>query len=120
MNAPAKPVYRRRRAIRREQMSDEVAGHLRAAIMSGTLLPGTFIRLDELGPVEHQDQHPVAEADTATAERTRERRYATVEFSPGGGAAQVSKRCRIGLHQRVPGQLVGPVLPSREIRLIGR
>ena len=29
--------------------------------------------LDELGPVQHQDQHPVAERDAATAQRTRER-----------------------------------------------
>ncbi|HWF69050.1 MAG TPA: GntR family transcriptional regulator, partial [Mycobacterium sp.] len=33
--------------LRRAQLSDEVAGHLRAAIMSGALRPGTFIRLDE-------------------------------------------------------------------------
>src|ERR1700691_701163 len=34
-------------SLRRAQLSDEVAGHLRAAIMSGALRPGTFIRLDE-------------------------------------------------------------------------
>lgn len=32
---------------RREQLSDEVAAQLRVEIMSGTLRPGTFIRLDE-------------------------------------------------------------------------
>ena len=56
VNAPARPPPRR--AVRREQLSDEVAGHLRAAIMSGTLRPGTFIRLDEtaaqLGSASHR------------------------------------------------------------------
>lgn len=33
--------------MRRAQLSDEVTARLRAAIMSGTLRPGTFIRLDE-------------------------------------------------------------------------
>ncbi|MGV0836855.1 GntR family transcriptional regulator [Mycolicibacterium thermoresistibile] len=32
---------------RREQLSDEVAAQLRVEIMSGALLPGAFIRLDE-------------------------------------------------------------------------
>ena len=52
----------RRRAVRREQMSDEVAGHLRAAIMSGTLLPGTFIRLDETAAQLGVSITPVREA----------------------------------------------------------
>jgi DNA-binding GntR family transcriptional regulator len=62
VNAPARPVNRRRRAVRREQMSDEVAGHLRAAIMSGTLLPGTFIRLDETAAALGVSITPVREA----------------------------------------------------------
>ena len=62
MNAPARPVHRRRSAVRREQMSDEVAGHLRAAIMSGTLLPGTFIRLDETAAALGVSITPVREA----------------------------------------------------------
>ena len=62
MNAPAKAVHRKRRAVRREQMSDEVAGHLRAAIMSGTLLPGTFIRLDETAAGLGVSITPVREA----------------------------------------------------------
>lgn len=62
VNAPAKPVRRPRRAVRREQMSDEVAGHLRAAIMSGTLLPGTFIRLDETAAQLGVSITPVREA----------------------------------------------------------
>ncbi|HEY6647350.1 MAG TPA: GntR family transcriptional regulator, partial [Mycobacterium sp.] len=47
MNAPARPRAQRRRAVRREQLSDEVAARLRTDIMTGTLRPGTFIRLDE-------------------------------------------------------------------------
>jgi DNA-binding GntR family transcriptional regulator len=43
-------------------MSDEVAGHLRAAIMSGTLLPGTFIRLDETAAQLGVSITPVREA----------------------------------------------------------
>lgn len=43
-------------------MSDEVAGHLRAAIMSGTLLPGTFIRLDETAAALGVSITPVREA----------------------------------------------------------
>ncbi len=62
MNAPAKAVHRPRRAVRREQMSDEVAGHLRAAIMSGTLLPGTFVRLDETAAALGVSITPVREA----------------------------------------------------------
>jgi DNA-binding GntR family transcriptional regulator len=43
-------------------MSDEVAGHLRGAIMSGTLLPGTFIRLDETAERLGVSITPVREA----------------------------------------------------------
>ena len=43
-------------------MSDEVAGHLRAAIMSGTLRPGTFIRLDETAAELGVSVTPVREA----------------------------------------------------------
>jgi hypothetical protein len=46
MNAPATPRAQRPRAVRREQLSDEVA-YLRTDITTGTLRPGTFIRLDE-------------------------------------------------------------------------
>ena len=53
-------------------------------------------------------------------QRARQCGHAAVEFSPRRGVAEKSERRRIGLHQRVPGQLVGPVLPSREVRLIGR
>ena len=62
VNAPARHVHRPRRVVRREQMSDEVAGHLRAAIMSGTLLPGTFIRLDETAAQLGVSITPVREA----------------------------------------------------------
>jgi DNA-binding GntR family transcriptional regulator len=44
VNAPTGARPRHRQPLRREQLSDEVAAHLRAAIMSGALRPGTFIR----------------------------------------------------------------------------
>jgi len=48
--------------LRRAQLSDEVAGHLRGAIMSGTLRPGTFIRLDETAAELGVSVTPVREA----------------------------------------------------------
>jgi DNA-binding GntR family transcriptional regulator len=48
--------------LRRAQLSDEVAGHLRAAIMSGSLRPGTFIRLDETAAKLGVSVTPVREA----------------------------------------------------------
>jgi DNA-binding GntR family transcriptional regulator len=48
--------------LRREQLSDEVAAHLRAAIMSGELRPGTFIRLDETAAALGVSSTPVREA----------------------------------------------------------
>jgi DNA-binding GntR family transcriptional regulator len=57
MNAPA-----RRRLGRREQLSDEVAAHLRIEIMSGSLRPGTFIRLDETAAALGVSITPVREA----------------------------------------------------------
>jgi DNA-binding GntR family transcriptional regulator len=51
-----------RRDVRREQLSDEVAGHLRVGIMSGTLRPGTFIRLDETAAELGVSITPVREA----------------------------------------------------------
>jgi DNA-binding GntR family transcriptional regulator len=56
VNAPTKP------RVRREQLSDEVAAHLRARIMSGTLRPGTFIRLDETAAELGVSITPVREA----------------------------------------------------------
>jgi DNA-binding GntR family transcriptional regulator len=50
------------RPLRRAQLSDEVAGHLRAAIMSGALRPGTFIRLDETAAKLGVSVTPVREA----------------------------------------------------------
>lgn len=47
---------------RREQLSDEVAAHLRVAIMSGTLRPGTFVRLDETAAHLGVSITPVREA----------------------------------------------------------
>ncbi|BDX29595.1 GntR family transcriptional regulator [Mycobacterium antarcticum] len=54
VNAPTKP--------RREQLSDEVAGHLRIRIMSGVLRPGAFIRLDETAAALGVSITPVREA----------------------------------------------------------
>jgi DNA-binding GntR family transcriptional regulator len=62
MNAPARPRAQRRRAVRREQLSDEVAARLRADIMTGTLRPGTFIRLDETAAALGVSITPVREA----------------------------------------------------------
>src|SRR5882757_415324 len=62
MKAPARPRAKRRRAVRREQLSDEVAARLRADIMTGTLRPGTFIRLDETAAALGVSITPVREA----------------------------------------------------------
>jgi DNA-binding GntR family transcriptional regulator len=48
--------------LRRAQLSDEVAGHLRASIMSGALRPGTYIRLDETAAKLGVSVTPVREA----------------------------------------------------------
>lgn len=61
MNAPVE-VRSIRRGLRRAQLSDEVAGYLRAAIMSGTLRPGTFIRLDDTAAQLGVSITPVREA----------------------------------------------------------
>lgn len=53
---------RSRLPLRRAQLSDEVAGHLRTAIMSGALRPGTFIRLDETAAKLGVSVTPVREA----------------------------------------------------------
>jgi DNA-binding GntR family transcriptional regulator len=62
VNAPISTKPRSRRPLRRAQLSDEVANHLRAAIMSGTLRPGTFIRLDETAAELGVSITPVREA----------------------------------------------------------
>jgi DNA-binding GntR family transcriptional regulator len=62
MKAPARPRTPRRRAVRREQLSDEVAARLRTDIMTGTLRPGTFIRLDETAAALGVSITPVREA----------------------------------------------------------
>ncbi len=62
MNAPARPRPQRRQAVRREQLSDEVAARLRSDIMTGTLRPGTFIRLDETAAALGVSITPVREA----------------------------------------------------------
>ena len=62
MNAPASARAVRPRGRRRSQLSDEVAQHLREAIMTGTLRPGTFIRLDETAAQLGVSITPVREA----------------------------------------------------------
>ncbi len=62
VNAPISTQPRSRRPLRRAQLSDEVAGHLRAAIMSGALRPGTFVRLDETAAELGVSITPVREA----------------------------------------------------------
>jgi DNA-binding GntR family transcriptional regulator len=62
VNVSAKSLPGLQRARRREQLSDEVAAHLRAAIMSGTLRPGTFVRLDETAAALGVSITPVREA----------------------------------------------------------
>jgi len=62
VNAPPKVRTRPRRAVRREQLSDEVAARLRTDIMTGTLRPGTFIRLDETAAALGVSITPVREA----------------------------------------------------------
>lgn len=62
VNAPLSAKPRRQLPLRRAQLSDEVAGHLRAAIMSGALRSGTFIRLDETAAELGVSVTPVREA----------------------------------------------------------
>ena len=106
-------------SLTRNAISGGVIRKLTGTAMAPSLLAARNDSTNS-GAVEHQDQHPVAEADTAPAQRARECGHAAVEFTPRGGVAEEPKRRRVRLHQRMPGKLIGPVLPSREIRLIGR
>ena len=60
MSAPARPASSGK--VRREQLSDEVAGRLRTEIMTGVLRPDTFIRLDETAARLGVSITPVREA----------------------------------------------------------
>src|SRR5271154_2664123 len=62
VNAATSAPPQRRRPVRRAQLSDEVAGHLRAAIISGSLRAGTFIRPDETSAELGVSITPVREA----------------------------------------------------------
>lgn len=62
VKAPTAERPAKSRSVRREQLSDEVASHLRAGIMSGALRPGTFIRLDETAAELGVSITPVREA----------------------------------------------------------
>ena len=76
-------------------------------------------RLDELGAVEHEDEDAVAEADATAAQGSGQFGDAVVEFTPGGGAAHEAQCGVARLHEGVPGELIGPVVPTRKIRLLG-
>ncbi|WP_078326110.1 GntR family transcriptional regulator [Mycobacteroides salmoniphilum] len=58
MNAPRAQI----REIRRPQLSEEVAGRLRASIMTGELRPGEYIRMDETAAQLGVSVTPVREA----------------------------------------------------------
>ena len=62
MNAPTSARTAAPRERRRSQLSDEVAQHLREAIMTGALRAGTFIRLDETAAQLGVSITPVREA----------------------------------------------------------
>lgn len=62
VNAPVRSRLSPQRRPRREQLSDEVASYLRAEIMTGSLRPGTFIRLDETAAALGVSITPVREA----------------------------------------------------------
>ncbi|CAM3098642.1 GntR family transcriptional regulator [Prescottella defluvii] len=58
MGTPVRPA----RPLRRTQLSDDVASHLRDAVMSGRLRPGEFVRLDETAAELGVSVTPVREA----------------------------------------------------------
>lgn len=64
MKAPVRARTQRgaTKGVRRAQLSEEVAGHLRGAIMTGRLRPGTFIRLDDTAAELGVSITPVREA----------------------------------------------------------
>jgi len=62
VNAPTSAAMSAPRNPRRSQLSDEVAQHLRDAIMTGALRPGTFIRLDDTAAHLGVSITPVREA----------------------------------------------------------
>ena len=62
MNAPPRARAKPRRAVRREQLSEQVAARLRIDIMTGVPRPGTFIRLDETAAELGVSIMPVREA----------------------------------------------------------
>jgi DNA-binding GntR family transcriptional regulator len=62
VNALTKPRQVPPRGVARGQLSDRVAAHLRAGIMSGSLRPGTYVRLDDTAAELGVSITPVREA----------------------------------------------------------
>jgi DNA-binding GntR family transcriptional regulator len=90
----------------RPQLSDEVAAHLREAIMSGTLQPGQFVRLDAVAAELGVSVTPVREALLAL------RGEDMVELEPRRGfvVSPLSRRDvkdMFGLQADLAAQLVG-------------
>jgi len=84
----------------------------------GTEFVGSQQRFDELGAVEHQDEHAVADPYPAPGQRAGQPGDPIVEFGPGGGVSQEPQRGFARLHQRMPCELDGPVLAAGKVRLI--
>ena len=86
---------------------------------NGAKLIGGEADFDEFRAIEHQDHHAVAGSDATAVQCRREPADAAVEFSPRDGAAGEAQCGRVRLHQRMPGQVGDPILPTRQIGLLG-
>ncbi|MDV2477512.1 GntR family transcriptional regulator [Rhodococcus zopfii] len=87
MTAPTRAPHNPGSA-RRPQLSDEVAAHLRGAIMSGELRPGDYIRLDETAADLGVSVTPVREAlltlrGEGMVHSVPNRGYVVAPFGPG-------------------------------------
>lgn len=75
-------------SVRRPQLADEVAAHLRGAIMSGELRPGDYVRLDETASDLGVSVTPVREAlltlrGEGMVDSVPNRGYVVAPFGPG-------------------------------------
>ena len=68
--------------------------------------------LDELRAIEHQDHHPVTDADTAPVQGAGQRGDPVCKAGPGDGSALEPQRGRRRLHQSMTLELGDPVLPA--------